>query len=302
MLHSFFLNILSPMSFVKFTCSFNSEVPYESLSRVCQVRILCVSLFFYRETDSIETYAAHLVDLLESCLDNNLIPKNFKDEDTPHAKIASDLLSCIFLYYTKKSVMTVAIPTAVKMLSKSSKSLVRNTSSYLALAAIYNGRLLSQYALPILQSIRSGNYSLIRVLHQIYSENKEPFHAYLYSLLQVFDHCDNSEKLSLLQLCCSIATNKPDLMVPLLGSFCHPHKWRWSLRLSPAVVVLSWSVASFLKEIRLLADVYPDVVRPFIPELTKLAEPSLPALQNAISKIKDSCKYYTFFALNQNRS
>ncbi|RZF43855.1 hypothetical protein LSTR_LSTR014078 [Laodelphax striatellus] len=49
-----------------------------------------------RETGSIERHAEALVALLESCLSHNLKPST-KDEDPPHAKISSDIISCIFL-------------------------------------------------------------------------------------------------------------------------------------------------------------------------------------------------------------
>lgn len=47
-----------------------------------------------RETESIEKHGKALVALWESCLEHNLKPSG-KDEDTPHAKIASDIMSCI---------------------------------------------------------------------------------------------------------------------------------------------------------------------------------------------------------------
>jgi hypothetical protein len=50
----------------------------------------------YRETGSIEKHADALVALLESCLCHSLAPSS-KGEDPPHTKIASDVLSCIFL-------------------------------------------------------------------------------------------------------------------------------------------------------------------------------------------------------------
>jgi hypothetical protein len=43
-----------------------------------------------------EQHADALVALLESCLNHNLKPSH-KDEDPPHAKISSDIISCIFL-------------------------------------------------------------------------------------------------------------------------------------------------------------------------------------------------------------
>lgn len=43
-----------------------------------------------------ERHAEALVTLLESCLNHNLKPSQ-KEEDPPHAKISSDIISCMFL-------------------------------------------------------------------------------------------------------------------------------------------------------------------------------------------------------------
>jgi hypothetical protein len=56
----------------------------------------CLLFYSYRETGSIEKHAEALVALLESCLCHSLAPSS-KGEDPPHTKIASDVLSCIFL-------------------------------------------------------------------------------------------------------------------------------------------------------------------------------------------------------------
>ena len=45
--------------------------------------------------------------------------------DPPHAKIASDVMSCIFLNYSKRNVMQLALPVAVKFLHKGNKDLSR---------------------------------------------------------------------------------------------------------------------------------------------------------------------------------
>jgi hypothetical protein len=65
--------------------------------------------------------------------------------DPPHAKIAGDVMSCIFLNYSKHNVMELALPVAVKFLHKGNKDLSRNMSSYLSLAAIENAELLAKY-------------------------------------------------------------------------------------------------------------------------------------------------------------
>ena len=54
-----------------------------------------LNFFVARENGSIEKHIGALVALLESCLRHDLKP-TAKDEDPPHAKIASDVMSCIF--------------------------------------------------------------------------------------------------------------------------------------------------------------------------------------------------------------
>lgn len=144
-------------------------------------------LILCRETGSIEQHAEALVTLLESCLSHNLKPSP-KDEDPPHAKISSDIISCLFLviidiYYTitcgkhllvslcfvlqnysKKEVMKRALPVAVKFLHKGNRELSRNMSSYLSLAAIENADLLALHIQPIIDSIISGELPVCTLL------------------------------------------------------------------------------------------------------------------------------------------
>ena len=68
--------------------------------------------------------------------------------------------------------MRLALPVSVKFLHKGNKDLSKNMSSYLSLAAIENAELLAQHIQPIIDSVISGNYSLARVLPQIYSTDK----------------------------------------------------------------------------------------------------------------------------------
>uniref|UniRef100_A0A183UNQ0 Protein melted-like protein n=1 Tax=Toxocara canis TaxID=6265 RepID=A0A183UNQ0_TOXCA len=172
-----------------------------------------------RETSSIETYAPALVDTLESCLSHSMTMTGPGGvQDTPHCKIASDLLSSLFLHYSKKSVMTVSVPTAIRALSTGSEELTRNTTSYLSLAAIHNGRLLAQYSIQIIINILNGNFPLVRVVPQIYPENREPFHAHLPQLLKLLQNTDTdqSERLSILQFASMVANAKPDLITGYL--------------------------------------------------------------------------------------
>ncbi|CAD6192601.1 unnamed protein product [Caenorhabditis auriculariae] len=174
-----------------------------------------------RETGCIETYAAELVDLLDESLKHGMISLDVDGEqiDSPHCKIASDLLSSLFLHYGRKSVMTLALPVAIKALASSNPELVRNTTSYISLAAIHNGKALSHYALQIISHITNGNYSLLRVLPQIYADNREPFHAHISQLLDMLhmDEVDCSEKLSVMQLTSMVANTKADVLTPFLA-------------------------------------------------------------------------------------
>ncbi|KAE8740818.1 hypothetical protein FOCC_FOCC013672 [Frankliniella occidentalis] len=187
----------------------------QSVVEICITRVTSA----IRETNSIEQHSEALVSLLESCLNHNLKP-SARDEDPPHAKISSDIISCIFLNYNKKEVMRRALPVAVKFLHKGNKELSRNMSSYLSLAAIENADLLSKHIQLIIDSIISGNFSLCRVVPQVYEVTKEPVHEHAMALVSLLPLCENHEKLALLSLFAMIAKNKPALLEPSLPQLC----------------------------------------------------------------------------------
>ena len=108
--------------------------------------------------------------------------------------------------------MCLAVPVAVKLLHRGNKELSRNLSSYLSLAAIHNADLLAPYIQPIIDSIISGNYSLVRVLSKIYVINKEPIHDHIMALVCLLPQCDTSEKSSLLNLFALISKHKPSIL------------------------------------------------------------------------------------------
>ncbi|KAF4071872.1 hypothetical protein AMELA_G00267890 [Ameiurus melas] len=68
----------------------------QAVVEICITRITTA----IRETSSMERHGSALVALWESCLEHNLQPQG-KDEDTPHAKIASDITSCILQVSTR---------------------------------------------------------------------------------------------------------------------------------------------------------------------------------------------------------
>ena len=69
----------------------------QSLVEICITRLTSA----IRETKSIEDHAEALVELLETCLNYNLRPVNL-GPDPPHAKIASDVMSCLFMVSPKQ--------------------------------------------------------------------------------------------------------------------------------------------------------------------------------------------------------
>nr|XP_053630422.1 protein melted-like [Cherax quadricarinatus] len=183
----------------------------QSVVEICITRVTSA----IRETGSIEQHAEALVALLQTCLNHNLRPST-RDHDPPHAKIASDVVSCIFLNYHKRGVMALALPVAVKFLHKGNRELSRNMSSYLSLAAIEAADLLALHIQPIIDSVISGNYSLSRVLPQIYAVKKEPIHDHVMTLVSLLPQCDTNEKLGLLMLFSLVAKNRPALLEPSL--------------------------------------------------------------------------------------
>ncbi|XP_064611222.1 ventricular zone-expressed PH domain-containing protein homolog 1-like isoform X2 [Liolophura sinensis] len=187
----------------------------QSVVEICITRVTTA----VRETESVERHASALVRLLEVCLDHNLTPTT-KDEDTPHAKIASDIMSCVFLHYSKRPVMERTLPTVVRFLACENKELSRNVSSYLSLAAIDNADLLAKHIHLILSSILLGNPSLTRVLPQIFTQNKDPILQHLSELVTILSTCDIAEQVSLFELFALVTKFKPKLMEPYVEKLC----------------------------------------------------------------------------------
>ncbi|KAJ8256809.1 hypothetical protein COCON_G00189610 [Conger conger] len=133
----------------------------QAVVEICITRITTA----IRETRSIERHGAALVSLWESCLEHNLQPQG-KDEDTPHAKIASDITSCILQNYNQPPVMALAVPVAVKFLQGGNKELSRNMSSYLSLAAIAKADLLAEHTEAITCSVLRGRDRPLWVSHE----------------------------------------------------------------------------------------------------------------------------------------
>ncbi|XP_060863265.1 protein melted isoform X2 [Metopolophium dirhodum] len=226
----------------------------QSVVEICITRVTTA----IRETGSMEQHAEAMVTLLESCLNHNLKPSQ-KEEDPPHAKISSDIISCMFLNYSKKEVMKRVLPVAVKFLHKGNKVLSRNMASYLSLAAIDNSPLLSNHIQLIIDSIISGNYPLCRVLPQIYEVTRDPIHDHAMALVSLLPLCELTEMLALLQLFSLIANNKPSLLEASLPQLCE-------------YLCTSQTVIATLQVFLNLAINQPQLLSDYVPKIKKAAE------------------------------
>ncbi|XP_062960536.1 ventricular zone-expressed PH domain-containing protein homolog 1 isoform X2 [Cynocephalus volans] len=167
----------------------------QAVVEICITRITTA----IRETESIEKHAKALVGLWDSCLEHNLRPPG-KDEDSPHAKIASDIMSCILQNYSRPLVMALAIPIAVKFLHRGNKELCRNMSNYLSLVAITKADLLADHTEVIVKSILQGNVMLLRVLPAVYEKQPQPINRHLTELLALMSKLEQPEQYHLLRL------------------------------------------------------------------------------------------------------
>ncbi|XP_074819810.1 ventricular zone-expressed PH domain-containing protein homolog 1 isoform X2 [Natator depressus] len=175
----------------------------QAVVEICITRITTA----IRETASIEKHGKALVALWESCLEHNLKPSG-KDEDTPHAKIASDITSCILQNYNQPPIMALAVPVAVKFLQRGNKELCRNMSSYLSLAAITKADLLADHTDAIVKSVLQGNSMLLRVLPSVYEKRPQPINNHLTELVALMSQLEQAEQHHLLRLFQIVARRK----------------------------------------------------------------------------------------------
>lgn len=180
--------------------SYLDESNAQSTIEICVNR--CTSCI--RETQTAEKHCTGLVQLLETCLQFNHKPSR-RGEDPPHAKISADIISCIFLNYNKKAVMEKALPVAVKFLNKENKEMSRNLASYLSLAAIEYANLLVPYIDIILRSLLNGNFSLSRIILQLFElTNEAAIITKIRSIIDILPKCETIDKNILLQLIANI--------------------------------------------------------------------------------------------------
>ncbi|KAM9359781.1 ventricular zone-expressed PH domain-containing protein isoform 2-T2 [Symphorus nematophorus] len=182
----------------------------QAVVEICITRITTA----IRETGSIEQHSTALVGLWESCLEHNLTPQGENTEDTPHAKIASDITSCILQNYSCPSVMVLAVPVAVRFLQRGNRELSRNMSSYLSLAAIAKADLLAEHTEAITLSVLGGNHMLLRVLPSVYPRQPDTIHRHLGNLTAMMSHLESPEQQHLIRLIQMVAEQHPLMLSP----------------------------------------------------------------------------------------
>ncbi|XP_009632726.1 ventricular zone-expressed PH domain-containing protein homolog 1 isoform X2 [Egretta garzetta] len=239
----------------------------QAVVEICITRITTA----IRETASIEKHGKALVALWESCLEHNLKPSG-KDEDTPHAKIASDIMSCILQNYNRPPVMVLAVPVAVKFLQRGNKELCRNMSSYLSLAAIAKADLLADHTDTIVKSVLQGNSMLLRVLPALYEKQPQPINLHLRELVALMAQLDQAEKHHLLRLFQIVARKKELGVLKIYSQFVFGH-----LRdpnHSDIILNILTEISSY----------EPTALATFLPMLKEIGE-SLPSLIGQTAKI-----------------
>ncbi|NXC47700.1 MELT protein, partial [Penelope pileata] len=233
----------------------------QAVVEICITRITTA----IRETESIEKHGQALVALWESCLEHNLKPSG-KDEDTPHAKIASDIMSCILQNYNRPSVMALAVPVAVKFLQRGNKELCRNMSSYLSLAAIAKAELLADHTDAIVQSVLQGNWLLLRVLPALYEQQPLPIARRLPQLLALLAPLQPPEQHHLLRLL-QLAARRRELgalkeCIPcLLGHLRDPN--HSDVVLNILIEIAGYdprALAAFLPKLKEIGESFPNLI------------------------------------------
>ncbi|NXI43449.1 MELT protein, partial [Galbula dea] len=258
---------LEQIRMISSSADYQSNDNDQAVVEICITRITTA----IRETASIERHGKALVALWESCLEHNLKPSG-KDEDTPHAKIASDITSCILQNYNRPPVMALAVPVAVKFLQRGNKELCRNMSSYLSLAAIAKADLLADHTDTIVRSVLQGNSLLLRVLPALYEERPQPINLHLRELVALLPQLDQPEQHHLLRLLQIVAKNKDlgvlaECVPSLLGHLQDPNH-------SDTILNILIEISSY----------EPAALATFLPMLKEIGE-SFPSLLGQTAKI-----------------
>lgn len=116
--------------------------------------------------------------------------------------------------------MKIALPIAVQFLPKGNKELSRNLASYLSLAAIDYAYLLIDIMDPIMDSILSGNYGLLRVLSQVYEVSPKTVTPHAPQLIPLLPQCDAQERMAVFQLYLLIVQKSPAVLESCVPQLC----------------------------------------------------------------------------------
>ncbi|NXS37921.1 MELT protein, partial [Pomatostomus ruficeps] len=258
---------LEQIRIISSAADYQSNDNDQAVVEICVTRITAA----IRETSSIERHGRALVALWESCLEHNLRPSG-RDEDAPHAKIASDIMSCILQNYNRPPVMALAVPVAVKFLQRGNKELCRNMSSYLSLAAIAKAELLAEHTETIVRSVLQGNSLLLRVLPALYERRPQPINARLRDLVAPMAQLEPAEQLHLLRLLLTVARKRElgvlkECLPFLFGHLREPNH-------TEVILNILLEISSY----------EPAALAPFLPALRELGE-SFPSLIGQTAKI-----------------
>ncbi|NXM70307.1 MELT protein, partial [Serilophus lunatus] len=258
---------LEQIRIISSAADYQSNDNDQAVVEICITRITTA----IRETASIERHGRALVALWESCLEHNLKPSG-REEDAPHAKIASDIMSCILQNYNRPPVMALAVPVAVKFLQRGNKELCRNMSSYLSLAAIAKVDLLVEHTDTIVRSVLQGNSMLLRVLPALYEKQPQRIKLHLQELVALMAQLDQAGQHHLLRLLQTVARNKElgvlkECLPSLLGHLRDPNH-------SDMILNILTEISSY----------EPTALAPFLPVLKEIGE-SFPGLIGQTAKI-----------------
>ncbi|GAU96358.1 hypothetical protein RvY_07816-2 [Ramazzottius varieornatus] len=190
-----------------------SNANSQSVVEICVCRVLSA----VRGTVSVGKNVAHLLRLLNRCLQFDLTTQS-NGQDSPHAKIASDIINCIFRTYDQKDVMEAALPTGLRFLTCDNRDLSRKMSCYVSLIVIHQPFLASLYVADFVRAILKGNLQLTTVLSHLYNLNPKPVMDHIGDLVQLLPNCGDNEKEHLLNTCNLIVQDHPQEVWPVVGT------------------------------------------------------------------------------------
>ncbi|CAM9838254.1 unnamed protein product [Lampetra planeri] len=178
----------------------------QAVVEICITRVTAA----LRETRSVERHAPSLASLWGACLERALAhaPRG----DSPHAKVAADITSCVLQNYGRAAMMRVAVPVAVRFLWRGDAEVTRSMSSVIALAAMGQAPLLGQHVEAVADSVIAGNLALLRVLPQVYEVRPSPLDVRIPALLALLGRLTPSDTQHLHRLLLLVVRRRPEVL------------------------------------------------------------------------------------------